>query len=282
MNRRLGIRLGCCAALIALHGLAPAAQAQLRVESQVALASRQLWRGISRSSRPSLQSSAAVGWRNRSVGLATGAWSNVELGNGESSDRTIYGLGRAGLGELDWWASASVYDGHTAITAGVLRYTYHGRPARGGLDHGSNTTELWGTLDLRGELLSPRLDVFWDIERIDGFYLAGSSAVPVLAWPFSPFSMVYLEGELGLNLGQRVHPGRPGSGYFDDTGVTHARVSLQVPLFHAGGFAGRLAYGAQLGFDPATRAGLDGDPTRGRLTHLVEARVTFLHGGGDR
>jgi hypothetical protein len=85
-----------------------------------------------------------------------------------------------------------------------------------------------------------------------------------------------------VNVGQDADPARAGSGYFDDTGVTHARIAVRAPIMQQHGFTCALAYVAQLGFDRATRAGLHGDPSRGRLTHLVELRLAYLAGGSAR
>lgn len=262
--------------VLAFLALAEPAAAQLRLETQTALASRYVWRGITRATRWSVLPQMGLGWKGRGVALDAGLSGAVELGDGEPLDRSQVGVPGSGLGELDLWAAGSVYDGATAIRFGFIRYTYHGRATRGGLDSRSNTSELWAALDLRREPFSPRLDLFYDIDRVQGLYLTASAAVPVIAFPSEPYTRLYVETDVGVNLSQEADPDDPGSGNFEDTGPTHARIALRLPVLQRGGFTWSAAYIGQLGFDRATRAGLDGDPGRGRLTHVVEMRVTYF------
>lgn len=259
-----------------LLALAEPAAAQLRLETQAALASRYVWRGITRASRWSVLPQMGFGWKGRGVALDAGLAGAVELGDGEALDRSQVGVPGTGLGELDLWAAGSLYDGATAIRFGFIRYTYHGRATRGGVDSRSNTSELWAALDLRREPLSPRLDLFYDVDRVRGLYLTASAAVPLIAFPSEPYTRLYVEADVGVNLSQEADPNDSGSGYFEDTGPTHTRIALRLPFLQRDGFTWSAAYFVQLGFDRATRAGLDGDPGRGRLTHVVEMRVAYF------
>jgi hypothetical protein len=141
--------------MLALLAAAPEAAAQLRVESQVALATRYVWRGITRSTKWSLQPQVAVGWTHRSLAIDGGVASALDLGKGDPDGRSEVGTHGGRLGELSFWTAATVYDGPTAFQFGVIRYTYHGCPGGGGLGSGSNTTEIWAGLDLRRAVLAP-------------------------------------------------------------------------------------------------------------------------------
>jgi hypothetical protein len=258
-----------------------AAAAQARFEAQTALSNRYVWRGITRTTKWSVQPQLAVGWTRWGVAFDGGVAGVLELGHGDFGERSEVGVHGGDLGEVNYWLAATVYDGPTAIQAGVIRYTYQGRASTGGLGSGSNTTELWGSIDLRRERFAPRLDAYLDVARVHGLYLDASAAVPVIAWPMPPYPMLYLEGDVGLNIGQEAHPGIPGSGYFDETGVTHARAAFRLPVYQQHGATFALAYIAQLGFDRATRAGVAGDPGRGRLTHVFEVRLAYVGGRGS-
>lgn len=275
------VKLALAWVLAVALAVAPAMSAQVRVEPQAALASRYVWRGITRSANWSFQPQIAAGWRRGRTAIDGGVFAAVELGESDPGQRSETGVGGGSVGEVNYWAAVTVYDGRTAIEAGVIRYTYHGESSTGGIASGSNTTELWAAADIRRNPFSPRIEAFLDVGRIDGLYLTGMAAAPVISWPLPPYWMVYVEAELGVNVGQEADPGAPNSGYFDDTGVTHARLAIRAPVLQRSGLTCALAYVAQLGFDLATRSGLEGDPSRGRLTHLFELRLAYLL-AGDR
>jgi hypothetical protein len=277
----LGSAAVCLRILLILLAGTSTAAAQARFEAQSALSNRYVWRGITRTAKWSFQPQLAAGWTRWGIAFDGGVSGVLELGHGDFGERSEVGVGGGDLGEVNYWLGATVYDGPTAIQAGVIRYTYHGRASTGGIGSGSNTTELWASIDLRQEQFAPRLDAYLDVARVHGLYLNASAAVPVIAFPMPPYPMLYVEGDIGLNVGQEVHPGVPGSGYFDDTGVTHARAAFRLPVYQQHGATFALAYIAQLGFDRATRAGIAGDPGRGRLTHVFEVRLAYVGGRGS-
>src|SRR2546425_4166068 len=100
--------------------------------------------------------------------------------------------------------------GAARVHAGVVRYLFHGDSARGGLGPGRNTTEWYGAVSTTGTYLNSSLEVWSDVDRVRGTFLRYSVSAPALAWPFPPFVFAFVDGDIGLNLGQGPDPRQPG------------------------------------------------------------------------
>ena len=208
------------------------------------------------------QPSLAAGLRFGRLSLEGGAVLHYELdavGAGELSET---GTGDRRLGEEDFWGRASLVIGPTRLHTGVVRYVFRGDPAQGGVGRGRNTTEVYASLSTTSRYVNPTLEGWWDVARVRGAFLRASFDLPVLGWPFPPYAFVFVQGDMGLNLGQGPNPARPGElANFASRGVTHVGLGLgtEVRAGHLSriGWA-TLALGvrSQLNIDAATR--LDG------------------------
>src|SRR5947199_405013 len=117
------------------------------------------------------------------------------------------------------------------LHAGVVRYLFNGDSTRGGLGPGWNTTELYGAMSTTGSSLNSSLEIWSDVDRVRGTFLRYSASAPILPWPFPPFVFTFVDGDLGLNLGQGPDPSQPGRvANFAGRGVTHAGVGAGLEL----------------------------------------------------
>jgi hypothetical protein len=169
------------------------------------------------------------------------------------------GAGNQHLGEEDYWGRASLLLGPTRLQAGVVRYAFRGDPAQGGVGPTRNTTEVFASLSTTSTYVNPTVEAWWDVERVRGAFFRASLDVPVLGWPFPPYAFVFVQGEMGLNVGQGPNPARPGElANFARPGLTHVGLGLGTEV-RAGQLSGlgsaTLAFGArsQLNVDDATR-----------------------------
>jgi hypothetical protein len=176
--------------------------------------------------------------------------------------------------------------GPTRLHAGIARYIFRGDSAQGGLGPARNATEVFASLSTTSRYLNPTLEAWWDVERVRGAYLRASLDLPVLGWPFPPYAFVFVQGEMGLNVGQGPNPARPGElANFATRGITHVGLGLgtEVRAGHVFGIGSTtLAFGArsQLNADDATKS--DG-PGRSRDFVLwLWTGVTIVLGGDAR
>jgi hypothetical protein len=243
------------------------AHGQVRGEAQLGVTGRYVWRGVTRTSKISLQPELAASAAHRSLGVAAGVWSNFELERGGADQRTALGVGRSGLAERDYWIGAwYAFDGGD-VSAGFIRYNFLGVPALGGIGASRNTSELYATIDLRDVFLAPRVDFYVDVGRIDGCYLAGSVTAPFLAWPFPPTFSLFADASLGLNISQARDPSDPfDRADFDDTGITHARLGIRAMRSLSPWLTLSAGYRVQLNFDEATKDRIGPTGPRGGIS----------------
>ena len=114
--------------------------------------------------------------------------------------------------------------------------------------------ELRGRSATTSRYLNPTLEAWWDVERVRGAILRASLDLPVLGWPFPPYAFVFVQTEMGLNLGQGPNPARPGElANFAKRGITHVGLGFGTEV--RAGRSATLAFGArsQLNVDDATQ-----------------------------
>jgi hypothetical protein len=139
-----------------------------------------------------------------------------------------------------------------------VRYVFRGDATRGGLGPARNTTEVYVALS-GTSAVKPSLETWIDVERVRGAFLRASLDLPVLGWPFPPYAFGFVEGDIGLNVGQGPNPARPGElANFAGRGITHVGLGLgaEVRAWRLSGIGWTtLAVGvrSQLNFDDATR-----------------------------
>jgi hypothetical protein len=220
---------------------------------------RHLWRGLNRTTTwvGQIGASAAAPIGRGAIGI--GVFESRELGRSGASDITEVGLGRRGLGERDWWLEYRRPLGSQVFFLGATRYTFHGNAALGGRSSADNTTEL--ALGLQGRLtyLSPTLTAYWDVDRVKGWYLEGTGAVPLLAWPYPPQINVLLDGTVGLDFGEGPRSDDPKElAYYAGNGFTHLTIGATVDLHHGVRFVSSVGARLQVGRDEATKLGAGG------------------------
>lgn len=235
------------------------AGAQLSGRADLSAGGRYVWHGVSRSAGLVAQPSVAAGFRLSRLSLEGGAVLHYELDSVSAGELSQTGAGNRHLGEEDYWGRASLLLGPTRLHAGVVRYVFRGDSAQGGMGSDRNTTEVFASLSTTSRYVNPTLEAWFDVERVRGTFLRASFDVPVLGWPFPPYAFVFVQGEMGLNIGQGPNPTRPEElANFARQGVTHLGLGLGTEVL-AGHFAGigsaTLSVGArsQLNIDDATR-----------------------------
>src|SRR2546425_10557646 len=168
------------------------------------------------------QPSLAVGLRVHGLSLESGAVLHYELDRVSAGELSETGAGGRHLGEEDLWGRASLLVGPTRLDAGVVRYGFRGDSGTGGLGPARNTMELYAALSITSSYLNPSLEAWWDVERVRGAFLRAAFDLPVLGWPFPPDAFAFVQGDMGLNVGQGPNPARPGElANFAGRGITH-------------------------------------------------------------
>jgi len=248
-----------CFCLVAALVSASSVAAQFSTRADVSVAGRYVWHGISRAEGLVAQPSLAVGFRVQRLALESGAVLHYELDRVSAGELSETGAGARHLGEEDLWGGALLVLGPTRLHAGIVRYVFRGDPAQGGVGSARNTTELFASVSTTSRYLNPTVEAWWDVARVRGAYLRGSFDVPVLGWPFPPYAFLFVQSEIGLNLGQGPNPAQPGQlANFAARGITHVGLGLgtEVQIRRLSGIGtATLAFGArsQLNVDEATK-----------------------------
>ena len=260
--------------------------AQLTARMDVSVEGRYVWHGISRAAGLVAQPSLALGLRVHRVSLEGGAVLHYELDRATAGELSETGAGGRHLGEADLWGRAMFVLGPTRLHAGIVRYVFRGDSTQGGLGPARNTTEVFASLSTTSRYLNPTLEAWWDVERVRGAYLQAALDLPVLGWPFPPYAFVFVQGEMGLNVGQGPNPARPGElANFATRGITHVGLGLGTEvragrLFGIGSTTLAFVARSQLNADDATK--FDG-PGRSRdFVVWLWTGITIVLGGDGR
>jgi hypothetical protein len=247
------------------------AAAQLSARADLSAGGRYVWHGISRAGGLVAQPSLAAGVRLSRFSVEGGAVVHYELDRVLVGELSETGAGDGGLGEADFWGRASLGVGPTRLHGGVVRYVFRGDASAGGLGPARNTTEVYAALSTTSSYANSSLEAWWDVERGRGAFLRASLDLPVLGWPFQPFAFGFVQGDIGLNVGQGAN--------FAARGITHVGLGLGVEVRK--GWA-TLAAGArsQLNLDDATR--IDGVGRNRDFNAWLWTGITVLFGGDAR
>jgi hypothetical protein len=268
--------------LAAVGWLSAPAAAQLSARVDLTTSNRYVWHGLSRAGGLVAQPSLAAGLRLDRLSLEAGAAAHYELDHVAAGELSETGTGARHLGEADLWGKVALELGPIRLHSGVARYLFRGDPGAGGIGPERNTTEVYAALSATGTYLNPSLEAWWDVDRVRGAYLQGSASLPLLGWPFPPYMFAFVDGDVGLNLGQGPNTARPGElANFAGRGVTHVGVGVAVELRAArvsglGWTSLALGLRSQLDFDDATR--FNGAGRRSDGTVWAWAGVTILTG----
>ncbi len=213
-----------------LSAAARSAGAQATVGADLSLFSGYVWRGISVTNRPVGQPNAYVAFPAGNASVTVGGWANVDLGRYDDGDDFSQsgGVSSFNLEEFDPWAEVSVPAGKATLTGGVVGYVF---PNDFGATDDLNTWEVYGKVGLAVPL-SPKLAVYYDVDKVNGAYIEGTVAHTV---PLGAVSL-NLGALAGLSAGQAEADDPDELNNFAENGFTHLDLSAGVP-FTAGIFS---------------------------------------------
>ncbi len=260
--------------------------AQLTARLDLAPSTRYVWHGLSRAAGGVIQSSAAAGLRLQRFTIAGGVVRHFEWDRPAPGGLSQLGDGDGHTGEDDIWAQGAFDLGRLRFRSGVVRYVFRGKTPVGGAGPLDNTTEVYVAVDATSRYVNPTLEAWWDVGRVRGGFLRATATSPVLGWPFEPFFVVALTGEVGVNLGQEPDPARPADlANFAGRGVTHTALGLKIArrLHYWSGVGSAsldLGVNTQLNFDNATR--YDGVGRSRNVIVWLSVGITALLGGEAR
>ncbi len=216
--------LGAVLWAVVASAAARPALAQATVGADLSMFSGYVWRGISVTNRPVGQPNAYVAFPAGTANVTVGGWANVDLGQYDDSDDFSQsgGVSSFNLAEFDPWAEVSVPTGKATITGGVVGYLF---PNDFGATEALNTWEVYGKVGLAVPL-SPKLAVYYDVDKVNGAYLEGSVAHSV---PLGSVSLA-LGALAGLSAGQAEADDPEELNNFAENGFTHLDLSAGVPV----------------------------------------------------
>lgn len=231
--------LGAALVVAGTVAAAAPAQAQATVGADLALFSSYVWRGLSLTNKPVAEPDVYVTFPAGKASITLGGWANIDLGKYDDANNDISesgGLSAFNFAEFDPWAEVSFPVGEkTTLTAGATAYIYPNdltASSNGGLNSDANTVEIYGKAAFDVPL-SPKLAVWYDVDKINGAYFEGSISH---TFPASEKASVVLGAIAGFSAGQGVPDSGDDSFNFADDGFTHLDLSAGVPLT-AGAFS---------------------------------------------
>jgi Bacterial protein of unknown function (Gcw_chp) len=251
--------LGTALVLVAAIATAGPAAAQVTVGADVGLFTDYVWRGITYTNQFVIEPDAYVTIPAGNASITVGGWANIEPGqyDGAGDISEGGGLSSFDLTEFDWWGELSYPVGIATLTGGVTGYIY---PNDAGLTSDANTVEIYGKAAF-DVLLSPKLAVWYDVDKINGAYFEGSISHSL---PLVPAAPLVLGAVAGLSAGQGIPDSGNDSFNFVDDGFTHLDLSVAMP-FSAGPLSISPAVHAIITGDEATK--YDGFDDSGALNN---------------
>jgi hypothetical protein len=224
-------------------GYGAAAQAQVTVGADGYLYSSYVWRGLSLTNKPVLEPDVYVTIPAGQASFTAGGWFSFDLGKYDNLNDDISesgGLSAFNLAEFDWWGEVSYPVGKATLTGGATGYIYPNKldnkpatfePTPGLLTKANNTVEIYGKIAFDTPL-SPKINAYYDVDKIKGLYVEGSVSHSI---PASEKVSVTLGALAGFNAGQDADLDAndvPQAEFFNfqDNGFTHLDLSVGVPL----------------------------------------------------
>ncbi len=227
------------AALVVASSLAAATPAAAQtVGADLGLFSSYVWRGLSLTNKPVAEPDVYVTIPAGNASVTAGVWSNIDLGKYGDLDNDISesgALSAFNFAEFDPWLEISFPLGKATLTGGATAYLYPNDVGSatdvndfGLLTSASNTVEIYGKLAVDVPL-SPKLSVYYDVDKIKGAYFEGSVAHTL---PVNETIGVALGALAGVSAGQGINddPNSDESSNFDGDGFTHLDLSAGLPL----------------------------------------------------
>ena len=280
----MSCRAGVAAILAASALLADVSAAQVRAGADAELATRYVWRGVSRTERAVVQVQGYAYLPQGRGGWMAGAWAGFEPWLPTPGAPTVSGLDGSAFHEFDAWVQRDFVGGGLSASVGAIAYLFNGDAASGGFSDSVSTAELYLRLSqFEGiRVVAPTLVASWDFWRVKGGYLELQlyRRVPVL--PVGPLRMLELGATTGFSLGQRRT--EDDVGYFDRNSFTHVDLSIGLsPRFHLGSLP-LTAFTTghwQIGIDDATRP-VNDEGGRDTSTLWLELGFSITPPNGDR
>jgi hypothetical protein len=242
--------VGAALAVAGVLATTAPARGQASVGADMGILSSYVWRGLSLTNKPVAQPDLYVTFPAGKTAVTLGAWANIDLGRYDDSRSDLSesgGLSSVDIAEFDPWAEISVPLGGVTVTGGALLYVF---PNDAGFTSGSNTVELYARTAVAAPL-SPKLAVWYDVDKVNGAYFEASLAHSFTLGATTSLSLGALAG---FNAGQSV-PRDAGStdlASFHDDGFTHLDLSAGVPVA-TGAFIITPALHVVIGGDEFTR-----------------------------
>jgi hypothetical protein len=203
-------------------------EAQVSLGADASLFSSYVWRGLTLSGKPVLQPDLYLTAPIGPTSLTVGGWSNIELGKYDPPDISeSNGQASFDLTEFDWWAELAITAGPATITPGATGYIYPNPKGSSLIDETSNTTEIYAKFAL-STFLSPKLNVYYDVDFIKGAYIEASVSH---GFPLTPALPLQIGALAGFSAGQEVNNSDPNEGAnFNKSGLTHLDFSASLPI----------------------------------------------------
>jgi uncharacterized protein Gcw-chp len=225
-------------ALVVASALATAPVTAQTVGADLGLYSSYVWRGLSLTNKPVAQPDVYVTFPAGKASLTLAGWANIDLGKYDDPNNDISesgGLSSFNFAEFDPYAEISYPVGKASLTGGITGYFY---PNDAGLTSDFNTWEVYGKVSFDEVPLSPKLSVWYDIDKIDGLYAEAAISHSLAAGKDHTLD---LGATAGFNSGQDANldaNGNPQAEFFNfqDNGFTHLDLSAGFPIT-AGAFS---------------------------------------------
>jgi hypothetical protein len=219
-----------------------------------------VWRGVTRSQAVVVQPSAFLATGGSRDSVRVGVWMSIDATKTRADQLSDLGPGRAGLAETNLWLHYQHDQGPVSLALGIIGYRFRDAGLTATRSTRWNTTELYASVQARSARFAPRIDAWWDVDRVRGAYFEASASVPVLGnIEGYPFWAIYLRGLAGYSAGQERNRGRAGElAYFSSPGLTHAVLTASTNLAVPGVASRPLRETVQLLLDLSVQINRDG------------------------
>jgi hypothetical protein len=200
--------------------------AQTTVGADLGLFSSYVWRGLSLTNKPVAQPDLYLTIPAGNASITVGGWSSIDLGKYDDPDHDFSesgGVSSFNFAEFDWWGEVSYPVGKATLTGGATGYIY---PNDFGLTKANNTVEIYAKAALDAPL-SPKVSIYYDVDKIKGAYIEGGVTYSLAA---TEKVAVNLGALAGFSAGQGVSTKAGELANFSGNGFTHLDLSAGVPL----------------------------------------------------
>lgn len=236
------LRVAAGLAVLALSAAIPAA-AQVTIGADAALNSAYVWRGLSYTNKPVLQPDVWLsGW-----GFTGGVWANVEPTKYDgTNDISESGGIQTGIAEIDGWIEYARTSGNVNWKLGWTIYTFDMNEA--GFTAKYDTHEFYGQANVSGLPVTPQVYVAYDVDKVNGAYIAPSLSY---GWKASPAVTINFTALAGISAGQEVSA-KDFSANFAKSGLSHVDLAASTS-FAAGPVSIAPAFHVQFSHDQLTK-----------------------------